>query len=322
MIDIVVSTVIVNWNTKRLLQECLASVYETAGALDLEVILVDNASSDGSVDMVRKLYPQVRLVQNSENVGFARANNQAISLCRGHYVLLLNSDTLVQPGALQKLLQFMEAHPEAGVVGPKVLHPQGRLRTLSAGYRTEIRTAFNHFFFLSRLFPNHPSFRGLHLLVGLHDKVPMRVDWISGAALLVRRRVIEQVGLLDERWFMYAEDKQWCDRIGAAGWALYHVPEAVVLHHFGASSRQGGPTSKIWVQSQHNYFSLRPDSSRLRVLAFDVVITLGLLFRAVIYCGLGLLGRQRSMWWDEAGRFSCYAKESLRLAVRTLRGAQ
>jgi len=320
--EIMLSVVIVNWNAKQLLQACLDSIYSTVGSLSHEVIVVDNASTDGSAAMIGVQYPQVRLLQNRENVGFARANNQAIPLSVGRYILLLNPDTIVCPGALQRLIDFMEIHPESGAVGPKIIHPQGRLRVLSCGYQLGLRTVFNHFFFLSRLFPTHPAFRGLHLLAGVHDAVPMQVEWLSGAALLVRRRVIEEVGLLDERWFMYAEDKEWCDRIMQAGWTLYHVPGAEVIHYFGASSRQNERTSTMWIRSMHHYFVVRCHPSRGKLLLFDLVVTLGLVLRTLIYFVQGFFGKQRAIWWNEARRFLRFAGESMRLLVASLRGSE
>lgn len=226
------SIIIVNWNTRDLLANCLASVYETVGELAVEVFVVDNASTDGSAAMVRERFPQVRLIANSENVGFARANNQAIAASRGRYVMLLNSDTEVREDALATLVQFMEDHSEAGASGPCLLNADGSLQTscyplLSAGRE------FWRLLFLDRLIPwaTYPMHRW--------DVVLSRsVEVIKGACLLLRREALDQVGLLDDMYFMYTEEHDLCYRIAQAGWKLYWVPKARVIHYGGASTRQ------------------------------------------------------------------------------------
>ena len=311
------SIVIVNWNTLPLLRSCLESVLQENESLSMETLVVDNASTDGSADMVSHDFPWVRLIRNSENVGFARANNQAILDSTGRYVFLLNSDTQVKEGAIRTLVQFMDKHPETGAVGPKIIHPQGRLRVLSCGYQPTLRTVFYHYFFLSRLFPNRRAFRGLNLIGGRDDACALPVEWLSGAALMVRRQTVEQVGLLDERWFMYAEDMEWCDRIGKAGWTIFHVPDATVAHQFGASGHADERVSTMWVESLHKYYAAMPTSSRFRLALFDLVLTIGFLFRASIYSVSRLITRQKQLWRIEARRFLRYAGKSARLLVDT-----
>jgi N-acetylglucosaminyl-diphospho-decaprenol L-rhamnosyltransferase len=305
MLDL--SIVIVNWNTRQLLANCLESVFACAGSLCLEVIVVDNASGDGSPQWVREHFPQVRLVENTENVGFARANNQAFPLCNAPFVLLLNSDTIVRPGAFQTLLAFLAAHPRVGAAAPKIVHPATRLRVLSCGYQPGVRTLFNQYFFLSSLFPHIHAFRGINLLMGAHDDQPRPVEWLSGAALMVRREVIEQVGPLSEEWFMYAEDMEWCRRMQQAGWMLYHVPEAVIEHLLGASAEQNQAVSTLWVRSQRSYYIRSQQPEPWRLFLFDRIFTSGLALRAALYSLRGRLSPQGELWREEARKFSAYA---------------
>ena len=303
------SVVVVNWNTRELLRDCLDSVLRNAQDILLEVLVVDNASTDGSRELVRSQFPEVRLIENEVNLGFAVANNQAFPLCSAEYVLLLNSDTIVVGNALKILVDFLSEHPKVGAVGPKVVHPASRLRTLSCGYQPTIRTMFDHYFFLSRLFPNWRIFRGFHLLIGVHDDRPRPVEWLSGACFLVRRKVIERVGPLSEDWFMYAEDLEWCDRISAAGWALYHVPEAVIEHYHGASAQRNEAVSTMWVQSLQRHFVARTQPARIHLLLFNAILAVGLMSRAIIYWLRGLTDRgDGDFWRAESRRFLAYAR--------------
>ena len=309
------SIVIVNWNTCDLLQDCLETVYLDQGNLDLEVFVVDNASTDGSTLMVQERFPQVRLIVNQENVGFARANNQAFPLCQAPYVLLLNSDTRIREGAFFHMLQFMQKHTEAGAIGPKVVHPKMRLRVLSCGYQPTPRTLFNHYFFLSTLFPHWSFFHGLNLIMGIHDDHERPVEWISGSCLLVRRNVIKQVGGLNERWFMYAEDMEWCDRIKKAGWELYHVPGAVIEHYMGASAEKNPKVSTIWIPALREYYINRSAPSQLQLALFDAALIYGLTIRASLYGLRSLVNKShRDMWQTERLKFLAYIHSARKAA--------
>ncbi len=306
------SIVIVNWNTRDLLRDCLQTVFAGSRRLSLEVFVVDNDSVDGSAEMVQEQFPQVRLFRNNTNVGFAAANNQVLPLCSAEHVLLLNPDTRVLDDALDLLVRFMEDHPEAGAVGPKVIHPDMRLQVLSCGYQPTIRTLFNHYFGLSALFPERSFFRGLNLRLGVHDDRIRPVEWISGACLLVRAAAIRQVGPLSEEWFMYAEDMEWCHRMAIRRWKLFHVPEAVVEHRLGASVDKNKPVSVMWVRSLRSYFIRRDRPSRWRRFLFDAILVSGLAMRATLYAGRGFLGGQnKALWRSEARKFVEYTKAAL-----------
>jgi len=230
-----ISIVIVSWNTARFLENCLASLLANPPTSPFEIWVVDNASTDDSPRMVREKFPQVQLVENRENVGFARANNQAIQLCPGKYVLLLNPDTLVVSGALQALIHFLDTHPEAGAAGAKILHPNGSLQ-ISSHPRPTVSRELWRLFHLDVLFPF-----AVYPLTKWETNQPQEVDILIGACLLLRKEVLDQVGLLDEDYFIYSEEVDLCYRIQRAGWRLYWVPEAEVVH-FGGQSTQQVPT--------------------------------------------------------------------------------
>jgi GT2 family glycosyltransferase len=243
MIDL--SIVIVNWNTRDLLAACLASIEPVAPSAEIsasnnhrspllatEILVVDNGSSDASTAMVRDRFPQVRLIENEENTGFARANNQAIRQSRSRYVALLNSDTEVHAGALQILVRFMEEHPQAGGCGPRLLNADGSLQPSCHPMLTPGRE-FWRLIFLDRLWP-----RATYRQHRWDPDTPRRVEVIKGACLLLRRTALDQVGTLDEQYFMYTEEVDLCHRFAQAGWEQWWVPQAVVTHYGEASSQQ------------------------------------------------------------------------------------
>lgn len=226
-----VSILIVNWNTRTLLRACLDSVFATLPDVAYEIIVVDNASADGSVDWLRVTYPQVILIANSENVGFARANNQALTKASGKFALLLNSDAQLCPGTLACLLQVIHEESNAAAVAPMLLNADG---TFQAGPNDEI-TLWNEMllmFGLARFFRNgfYPGY-GANTRRGEYA-------WAGGACLLLRRSTWEQIGMLDTDYFMYTEEADWCWRARQAGWTILYEPEAQAIHLGGGSSRQ------------------------------------------------------------------------------------
>lgn len=233
----ILSIVIVNYNTRQLTLAALESVYSSTCSFTYEVLLVDNASSDGSVASIREYYPGVILIENSENVGFARANNQAMRIASGKYILLLNSDTVIETDTLEVMLRYMEGHPTVGASGCKILLPDGSLdRACKRGFPTPA-ASFYYAFGFSRFFPNKPKFNG-YQLGHLSSDESYPIDCLVGAFMLVRRSVIDQVGMLDETFFMYGEDIDWCYRIKQAGWKIYYYAETKIIHYKGASSRR------------------------------------------------------------------------------------
>lgn len=243
------SIVIVNWNTRDLLARCLESVAGAAPALTREVLVVDNASTDGSAALVRERFPWVRLFENPENVGFARANNQGIRESSGRYILLLNPDTELRPGALETLVQFMDQHPRVGAAGPRLLNADGSLQ-LSCQPKP---TLFRETWMLFRLERRWPV--GYYVMEKWDSAVPRPVDVVKGACLIMPRDIILQVGLLDEDYFLYAEELDLCERVRRAGYEIYWVPTAVVSHLGEQSTQQMPESSFLFLYaSKHLFF--------------------------------------------------------------------
>jgi GT2 family glycosyltransferase len=231
-----VSIVIVNWKTPKLLAACLDSLIKDPDHNQFELWVVDNASGDESLEMLSSQYPSVNVIANSENVGFSKACNQAVPQTQGEYVLLLNPDTIIYDNAVSKLAAFMDAHPDCGAAGPRVLNPDGTLQLACRRSFPNPAAAFFRLTYLSRLFPNHELFAKYNLTYTDPNSVT-EVDALSGSCMMVRNSVIKKIGLLDEDIFMFGEDIDWCWRVKQAGWKVFYVPEAIVYHYHGASSR-------------------------------------------------------------------------------------
>jgi len=236
---------IVTWNVKNYLRGCLESIFKNKPRdLELEIIVVDNHSSDGTLSMVREEFPSVRVVANPENVGFSKANNQAYKLGQGRYFLLLNPDTEIEENALQSMVEFMDTHPECGLSGPMVLNDrEGHIQ----------KSCVRFFPAIGREMPSLLGVDSILSKISFLSKISLRwrpsspvLDWhrtqeipsFSGCCLLGRRKAIEDVGLLDENFFMYGEDLDWCYRMVRSGWKIYYLPEAKVIHYYDCSARQ------------------------------------------------------------------------------------
>ena len=230
-----ISIIIVSWNTAWFLENCLASILANPPTSPFENWVVDNASTDDSPRMVHEKFPQVHLIENRENVGFARANNQAIQRCTGKYILLLNPDTLVASGALQALVDFLDKHPEAGAAGARILNSDGSLQ-ISSHPRPTLSRELWRLFHLDALSPY-----AMYPVTKWETNHPQEVDVLGGACLLLRKEVLAEVGFLDEDYFIYSEEVDLCYRIQRAGWRLFWVPQAEVVH-FGGQSTQQAPT--------------------------------------------------------------------------------
>jgi N-acetylglucosaminyl-diphospho-decaprenol L-rhamnosyltransferase len=241
--------VIVNYNVRDMLRNCLASVYDSRGDFSFQVCVVDNGSSDGSADMVEESFAQARLIR-SENRGYAAGNNLGLRSFgfgklgtgpgegeRPRYILLLNPDTELPPAALADMLAFLDARPQAGVAGPRLVREDGSLDKACRRSFPTPEVAFYRLSGLSRLFPHSPRF-GRYNVTYLSPHVTSEIDSVVGAFMLIRAEVLDQIGLLDERYFMYAEDLDFCYRAKAAGWQVWYNPGVTVLHYKGQSSRQ------------------------------------------------------------------------------------
>lgn len=230
------SVIIVSWNTRELLRRCLETLKGELSEIESEVFVVDNNSADQSAQMVAAEHPWTRLIANESNRGFAAANNQALVLTKGEHVLLLNPDTEVRPGSLRTLLRFLDEHRHAGVVAPQLLNSDGTIQRSCRQFPTFLGMLYE-FLGLSRVFPDEPKFRQYKMLDWNHDDERL-VDQPEGACLLIRRQVIDQVGLLDEGFFMLFEEVDWCYRIKQHGWEIWFTPAAKVVHHYGQSIKQ------------------------------------------------------------------------------------
>jgi GT2 family glycosyltransferase len=232
------SVIIVSWNVKGLLAECLASVYDALGRSHLacEILVVDNASSDGSPEMVRERFPQVLLLANAENKGFAAANNQAMAQAQGRLVLLLNPDTVVRRDALDILVRFMDETPTAGMAGPRLVYPDGRFQHAAFRFPTLAQAFFDFFPMHYRLLESPLNGRYSRSLYTAGR--PFVIDHPLGACMMVRRQAIDEVGGMDEGFFMYCEEIDWAMRLKRAGWEIYCVPAAEVVHYAGQSTQQ------------------------------------------------------------------------------------
>ncbi|HEY9783769.1 MAG TPA: glycosyltransferase family 2 protein [Candidatus Obscuribacterales bacterium] len=234
------SVIVVSWNTKALLDRCLetlrAELERLKPAQRSEVFVVDNNSADGSKQMVREKHKWAELIANPENRGFAAANNQAFKKASGKLLLLLNPDTEVKPGAIETLIKFLEAHPRAGVVAPQLLNSDGTIQRSCREFPTFVGMVYE-LLGLSRLFPGNKVFGRYKMLDWNHDD-EREVDQPEGACLLVRRQVMDQVGVLDEGFFMLFEEVDWCYRIKKSGWQIWFTPAAQVVHHYGQSIKQ------------------------------------------------------------------------------------
>jgi len=282
---------IISYNTRELLRDCLGSVYQKVRGIGFGVIVVDNGSSDNSVEMVKKEFPQVTLVENRENIGFARANNQAIRQSKARYFLLLNPDTSLANSLSSEMVRFMDSHPEVGILGCKLLNADGTIQPSNSSF-PNLFTEYLRASQLKRLIP----------AVGLREKIGKKwsrvlgstlreyfrvywdserireVDWVSGACLMARRKAVEDVGLLDENFFMYYEDADWCYRMQRRGWKTCYFPFFEVIHYVGKSDSGFNPKTFIErYKSMYHYF--KKHKSKKAVFLLRLLVQRGLSLR-------------------------------------------
>jgi GT2 family glycosyltransferase len=275
-----ISIIIVNWNTKALLLDCLTSVYATTAGLSIETIVVDNGSHDGSVQAVQDRFPQVTLIQNTGNRGFARANNQALARTTGRYVLLLNSDALLTEGALNNLVAFMDTTPGAGIAAGQYLNQDGSKQNSFDNFPT-LATELLNKTLLRILLPNkYPSKKKEY-------REPMEVDSVIGACMLVRAEAIKQLGALDEDYFFFMEETDWCFRMHRAGWKIYHLPH-INVYHLQGKSKEKNP-SKAWIEYYRSVYIFFKKQRSPRSYYFLRIARVGKLLINMALVSLGLL---------------------------------
>ncbi len=270
MIDL--SFVIVNFNSKEYLIPCLASIFETGNAEKWEVILIDNGSQDGSGVEVRRCFPKVRIIENHSNSGFAKAVNQGLRISSGRYVVLLNPDTRVREEALDGLLSFMDSHPDAGIAGVQLLNADGSRQNSIANFpslATELLNKSLLRLFFPKKFPGKEKYYSQ----------PLEVDSVIGACMMVRRDAMERVGVLDEDYFLFLEETDWCYRMKRAGWKIFHVPQAQIVHFQGKSAEKHRNKAKLeYYRSRYHFFKKHRGSTEFYLLLTGLVIKLVAVF--------------------------------------------
>jgi hypothetical protein len=236
--------ILVYYRAPEAIRACLASLPPALAGLTFEILVVDNASGDGMAAELRATHPEVRVLENPENVGFARGVNRGLAEARGRCLALLNPDTEVAAGAFGRLVAWLDAHPTTGAVGPKILDPDGSVQLSCRRFPTHWTGLFNRYSLLTRLWPSNPWSRA-YLMLDFDHASTRTVDWISGACLVTRRDVVERVGPMDEAFFLFNEDVDWCRRMHAAGYDVVYLPAAECMHAIGAS-KGAIPAWLIW----------------------------------------------------------------------------
>ncbi len=246
---------IVSLNTCDMLRDCLTSLFANAGPVSFEVVVVDNNSSDATLAMLQGEFPQVKVIELPRNEGYTRPMNLGLQAGQGRFLMQLNPDTLVQPGMLESLLEFMETHPSAGICTPRVLNRDGTLQMQCRRSAARPWDVITYFTRLYRLFPRSRLFGG-YLMTYLDEDAAAAVEAVSGSCMLIRQAVVEQIGYLDEAYFAYQEDADFCFRARAAGWEIYYVPSACVIHYGGKGGSVVQPYQAIlqWHRSYYLYY--------------------------------------------------------------------
>ncbi|MCD6350583.1 MAG: glycosyltransferase family 2 protein [Armatimonadetes bacterium] len=274
-----ISVCILNWNTREQLRRCLQSLREHAAGLDVEVIVVDNASADASAQMVREEFPEVQLIANDQNVYYAAGNNQALERAQGEFVLLLNPDIVVTPGAIEELKACLLRHPRAGAVAPRLVYPDGRLQASCRTFPTP-DVVFYEALGLSRLFPRSRRFGKYRMTWWAYDD-ERQVDQPMASALMLRRQALEEVGLFDEQFPMFFNDVDLCKRLKDAGWEIWFTPAATMIHEHGAAT--GQVAVRMALESYRSQLRFYAKHYRGRVNALSYWGALGLLTLGMVW---------------------------------------
>ena len=283
------SVIIVNYNVKHFLEQCLHSVQKAVRNIEAEIFVVDNNSVDGSAELLRDKFPNIILVENKENVGFSKANNQAIKRSSGKYILLLNPDTVVEEDTFEKVIGFMDQHPDAGGLGVKMIDGKGIFLPESKRGLPTPWVAFYKIFGLSRLFPSSKVFGRYHLSFLNEDEIH-EIDVLAGAFMLLRRETIEKVGVLDETFFMYGEDIDLSYRIQLAGYKNYYYPETTIIHYKGESTKKGS-LNYVKVFYKAMVIFARKHFNARKAGVFSLLIHLAIYFRAFLSVSKRLLSK-------------------------------
>lgn len=304
------SIITVSWNVSELLHDCIRSVDAERHWLDLEMIVVDSASSDGTPDRVERDFPWVHLIRCHENVGFPKGNNIGLAKAKGRYIILLNPDTVVKPHAFERLCDYLDAQPDVGVVGPQLLNPDGSVQSSRRRFPT-VWTAVFESTWLQSYAPQ--AILDSYYARDIEDEQTADVDWVMGAALMTRHTIVEQIGGLDEGYFMYSEELDYCRRIKDAGWRVVYNPQAKIMHHLGKSSEQAVTHRHInFNRAKLRYFRKYHGAGVAFALRLFLLLTyLQQLFLELIK---GLVGHKRPLRWQRAQSYWQVVRSGLRPA--------
>jgi GT2 family glycosyltransferase len=290
--DVDVSVVVVTWNARRFIAECLASLEQAKSTLAIEIVVVDNASSDGTAEIVRRNFPGVRLIESGKNLGFAKGNNVGISYCRGRYICLINPDVNVPPECIPLLCRYMESDPDVGIVGPRLLEWDGKPGRSTMRFPT-LWNSFCRATAVDRLFSRSRALGGF-LMSDFQPDRPENVDVLNGWFWMVRREALAEVGVLDRRLFMYGDDLDWCHRFRQAGWRVVLYPGAQATH-YGGGTTERAPVRFSIERERANLQYWQKFHGRTSTLAYRAICSLNHLIRIAGYLALaGLSRRKRS----------------------------
>ena len=290
--DVTLSVCIVTYQALEYVRDCLQSLYANTNIPSIEITIVDNGSTDGLQQFLKEAYPQVRLIQNDSNEDFTRPTNQALRASSGRYLLLLNPDTVVLPQALDKLAEFLDTHPQVGICGPKVLNRDLTLQKPCRRGDARPWAVLTYFSGIWKLFPKSKLF-GQYLLTYMDEDETHPVDGVSGSCMLIRREVIDQIGYLDERFFAYQEDADFCYRARQAGWQVFYVPTAQIIHYGGMGGSRVEPFRSIFEWHKSYFLFYRKNFAKDYFFLFNWVYYVLMLLKFLSAVMLNLLRKEK-----------------------------
>ncbi len=308
------SIIIVSWNVADLLKACLTSIYRADHPFTFEILVVDSASSDHSVEMVRREFPQVKLIAETTNLGFSRCNNIGLEAAQGRYRLLLNPDTEVLDDALERLISYLDSHPDVGVIGPHTLNTDGSTQSTRRRFPTA-GVLFTESTWLQALAPRR--WLDDYYVVEQPDSGIFDVDWVQGSALLLRREVYEQIGGLDEGFVMYSEEMDWCKRARLAGWHVVYHGEAHIVHHGGKSSEQVTGRKHIHFQESKLRY-VRKYHGNVLAQALRIWLLLLYLWQLTLEGLKSLVGNKRAMRQERIRAYWQVLRSGLKVMICVL----
>lgn len=293
----VLSIIIVNWNTRNLLQDCLSSILDSDLNFKYEVFVVDNASKDGSVEMVQEHFPMVKVTANEINLGFSKANNQAIKRSSGKYILLLNPDTTVKSCTLAKMVSFMDNHKDIDILGPKILNPDETVQFTCARNFPNLCLEFFNVSKLDRKFPKSKLFGG-YLISYWNHLNSREIDLLSGACMLIKKEVFKDIGLLDESFYMFYDDVDFCYRAKRKGYTIYYYADVSIIHYGGGSCKDNRISMQrikfISYQTMYKYYCKTRNRVYAEIVRFMMLFNFGVLFVSHILLFLISHGKDRT----------------------------